>query len=417
MNPSPSAHHTVARHRLRAPSARLLNRLCAPLPILGLVLAILSIGIAGCAPGAVPLDADAVAPASSTTASSTAAPPADAPPAAAAAARGRVTSTVLGDPNAGFLRGMTVSCPRDGRIWGTSAMVRTLETLKPLGVDWVTVHPYGWVRRDGSVRFRPADEVPWMQGAIDHVRASGMGLFWKPHLGYWGSFEWRGTIEFDDERTWQYFFDQYTAWIVDQAKLAARNDVPLFSVGLEYTKTLHREDDWRRVIAAVRAVYPGLLTYSAHWEYLDQIAWWDALDWIGVQYYVPLVDYHDRRLPDRDTIRAAWAAPMAKLERMSKAHGGKPVVLTEIGYDLGPEAAREPWRVASRDNAANRALRRRLMEVAIEETADRSWLRGMFWWKWIPQRRGSRDFAMEDRDARAVLQQGWGRAAAADAGR
>ena len=166
-----------------------------------------------------------------------------------------------------FMRGMTVSCPIWGQIWGTSAMAESLEELRELGVRWVAIHPYAVVGRDGSVRFRPAEETGYLPRAVELAREAAVGLFWKPHLGYWGSFAWRGEIEFgDDERSWRRFFDQYRAFIADQARFAEKAGAPLFSIGVEYEATTGRETEWRRILAEVRRVYSGRVTYSANWD-------------------------------------------------------------------------------------------------------------------------------------------------------
>ena len=120
------------------------------------------------------------------------------------------------DPDQGFLRGMTVSCPGYGRIWGSGEMADSLRQLSELGVRWVAIHPYARVRRDGSVRFQPAAATGYLGGTVAIAGEAGIALLWKPHLAYWGSFEWRGEIGFgSDERAWRRFFDGYTGFIVD----------------------------------------------------------------------------------------------------------------------------------------------------------------------------------------------------------
>jgi len=39
-------------------------------------------------------------------------------------------------------------------------MRRTVRELKGLGVDWIQIHPYAGIRRDGTVRFARAREDP-----------------------------------------------------------------------------------------------------------------------------------------------------------------------------------------------------------------------------------------------------------------
>lgn len=305
-----------------------------------------------------------------------------------------------------FLRGMTVSCPGYGRIWGSPVMAGTLEELDRLGVGWVAIHPYAGVRRDGSVRFRPAAGEEYLARSVELARRAGIELFWKPHLAYWGSFDWRGEIAFgDDEARWRRFFDGYRAFIVDQARFAERAGVPLFSVGLEYEETTGREAEWRRIIAEVRRVYSGRITYSANWDRLDRVGFWDAVDLIGVQGYFPLSDSSD---PSAAELGRGWDRHLGELRRLAAEHG-KPVLFAEIGYDLSADAARAPWQRNSRDDAHNRRLRRRLMEVALERLEAEPFVAGMFWWKWIPGDDRAGDFSMRRPEARAALLEAWGR--------
>lgn len=302
------------------------------------------------------------------------------------------------------LRGMTVSCPTWGPIWGSPTMAESLEELRALGVGWVSIHPYAGVRRDGSIRSTSAFELDFLERAVELARASGIRLFWKPHLAYWGSFDWRGSIEFGDDRNaWRRFFDGYRRFIVDQARFAAEHDVPLFSVGLEYEATMEHEEEWREILSEIRAVYPGTITYAANWDRLDDVPFWDAVDLIGVQGYFPLSTEDD---PPREAIDRGWDEPLRRLRELSKRHG-KPVLFAEVGYDLAPSAAAEPWKTASRDTAETRALRRRLLEVAIERLEAEPFVVGLFWWKWIPGARPDRDFAMQHPDARDVLRRAW----------
>jgi hypothetical protein len=306
----------------------------------------------------------------------------------------------------GFMRGMTISCPGAGRIWGSSAMRATLETLGPLGVDWVALHPYAWIGRDGELRFPLAAETGYLDQAVALARAADIALFWKPHLGYWGSFGWRGEIQFgDDEAAWRRFFDGYQRFIVDQATFAARHKLPLFSVGVELEATMHREADWRRIIAAVRKVYPGKITYAPNWDGVERVPFWDALDLIGVQAYFPL---SQAEAPSVKQLVAAWQGPMDQLRTLSGRHGGKRVIFTEIGYNRSGRAAREPWDYSVEDTPASRALRRNLIDASVLVTEGDPLVTGIFWWKWMPGRAGRSNFSMRDEEAMAALRHAWG---------
>lgn len=303
---------------------------------------------------------------------------------------------------------MTVSCPTWGPIWGSPAMRQSLRELRLLGVEWVAIHPYARLRRDGTIRFQPAAELDFLKRAVEIAREESILLFWKPHLAYWGSFEWRGDIDFgDDERAWHRFFEGYRAFIVDQARFAEASGVPLFSVGTELEGTTGREEPWRRIVTEVDRIYSGQLTYAANWDRLDRVPFWSALDLIGVQAYFPLTDDPS---PTRRQLQAGWESHLDRLEELSERHD-RPVVFTEIGYDQSLEAARQPWSGRGDGSLEAVALRSSLLEVALERLPKEPWLAGMFWWKWMPgegpRDRGDRDFSMRAHEARQVLKEYW----------
>ena len=311
-------------------------------------------------------------------------------------------------PRDDFMRGVVVSCPTWGPIWGSPLMAEALTELRRLGVEWIAIHPYAGVRRDGRVRITAAESTGFLERAVKLTREAEMKLFWKPHLAYWGSFAWRGDIAFgDDQAAWRRFFDGYREFIVDQARFAEKAGAELFAVGVETDATLGHEAEWRRVVAAVRQVYSGRITYAANWDSLGRVGFWDAVDVIGVHGYYPLADGD---APDAETLRRGWEAHLADLRRLVEAQGGKPVVFAEIGYNRSPDAARRPWEYEMRDSPESRALRQRLIEVALVRLEAEPLVEGMFWWKWIPgDDRFDRDFSMRDPEAREALSRHWAR--------
>lgn len=311
----------------------------------------------------------------------------------------------------GFFRGIVVSCPRAGQIWGSPEMASSLVELTALGVEWVAIHPYAGVRRDGTIRYRPADETEYLGRAAYLAQQAGVRLFWKPHLAYWGSFAWRGEITFgDDTGAWRRFFDGYREFIVDQARFAERVGVDLLAVGIEYEQTTHHEAEWRQIIAAVREVFSGQLTYAANWDSLAKVPFWDAVDLIGVHAYFPL---SEKEFPDRETIDRGWDRPLEQLTVLSRSLADKPVLFAEIGYPRSPRAAVEPWVPDHQNSSQVRKLRRTLIEVAVQRVEETPFIAGMFWWKWIPgDDRWDRDFSMKDEEARAAVLDVWGRTGA-----
>ena len=124
---------------------------------------------------------------------------------------------------------------------------------------------------------------------LDWARERGMSVMLIPHIAYWGSkFLWRGEINFQTTAEWDRFFGDYETWIVQMAKVAEAHGAGTFCIGLEFTEAQKFEERWRKIIAAVRAVYHGKVTYGGNWDSFEQVKFWDALDYIGVLAYFPL---------------------------------------------------------------------------------------------------------------------------------
>ena len=161
------------------------------------------------------------------------------------------------------------------------------------------------------------------------------------------------------------------------------------------------------MIAEVRKVFAGIIVYAANWDRLGQVPFWDAVDWIGVHAYFPLSVEDD---PSRAALTAGWQPHLDELRVLSKTVG-KPVLVAEVGYNTNPGAAREPWSYETVDSFESRALRVRLVDVAMERLSGEDFIRGMYWWKWMPGRTHfRRNFSMRDVGIKRVLRRRWGSA-------
>ena len=281
-----------------------------------------------------------------------------------------------------FYKGVTVSCQTWGKEWQTPEMAATLDELKSLGANSFAIHPYARIREDGQVQFRVVDDHRHVRTALDWARDKGMSAMLIPHIAYWGTkFSWRGEIKFETAEEWNRFFADYEVWIVEMAKLAEAHGAPVFSVGLEYTHAQKFEQRWRQIIAAVRAVYRGKVTYGANWNEYADVKFWDALDYIGVLAYFPL---STARNPTPEQLAAGWEKHTAKLARFSREQGGKQFLFVEIGYNESARTAAEPWSFAMGGENATE-IQQRCIESALALTGRHSWMAGMFFWKWFPE--------------------------------
>ncbi len=332
------------------------------------------------------------------------------PPVVAAPSEASSTESQLAPTSVrqdGSVLGMTVSCQTWGWEWGSDAMVDTLRELAGLGVNWVAIHPYASIRNDGSVSWReidPAAPPDWIARPIREAHALGMKILIKPHIAYWGSsWDWRGAIEFDTPAQRTRFFADYTRWIEQMASASVGADA--FAVGTELDRLLGFEDEWRRIIGVVKTRYTGPLTYAANWTDYDKVPFWDALDAIGVQAYFRLVP-ESSGVPSDAELDRGWDRVLVGLRRES-ARVGKPVVFTELGYNLSAKAAVEPWKY-DRGGKDAEAIQVACMRSAVRAIDREPVVVGAFLWKWFPGSRQPRDFAKSSPRMRAVIGETWG---------
>jgi sugar phosphate isomerase/epimerase len=304
------------------------------------------------------------------------------------------------------VKGMTISCPGAGQIWGSDAMVETMRTLKDLGLNWVAIHPYAGIRSTGQVPLRDewyGDSTEWLTRPIEEAHKLGLKIMIKPHIAYWGSpFSWRGEIDFTTDEQWGVFFNSYTAWIKRVAELS--KDADAFVVGTELDRTVRFEDEWRGIIRDVRAITDAPLTYSANWDSYRRVGFWDALDVIGVQSYFPLVR-HDN-VPTEAELTKGWTRVLGELERYSKRHNLK-VVFAELGYNRSARAALEPWDYRTGGTDAEE-VQRRCLDCALQAIEGNETVVGAFLWKWFPGERARGNFIKSTPVMREVIGSRWG---------
>ena len=300
-----------------------------------------------------------------------------------------------------------------GICWEAAGPVdgTALAPLRDLGAGWISQTPFGWA---------PALDVPEVRfsgerglwGETDAglvatakaARALGIKTLLKPHLWVRHG-EWQGEIAMATEEDWAKWFASYEAFILHYARLAEANGFEALAVGTELAKASGRTQDWKRLIAQVRALYHGKLTYAANWnEEAERIAFWGDLDFIGVQAYYPLATV-DR--PDEKAIEAAWAPIAARLEALGR-RTGKPVVFTEVGFKSHTGSLKEPW-VWDTNGDVDLGVQKDAFTAMFTTFWRKPWFGGTFVWKWraSPREgpRADKDFTPQGKPALAVIKE------------
>ena len=160
--------------------------------------------------------------------------------------------------------------------------------------------------------------------------------------------------------------------------------VELFCIGTELKTSIKKQPErWKQLIAKIRTIYSGQLTYAANWhdEYED-ISFWSNLDFIGIQAYFPLTE---NKNPDLQTIKNGWDTHITKLEQLHKKYQ-KPILFTEVGYRSDVSATIKPWEWNETLSALYKKKSDKTQQLAFEALFQKlwhkEWFAGVYIWQW-----------------------------------
>ena len=295
---------------------------------------------------------------------------------------------LTGQTNPTFQKGISYAAWWSG-VYRTQGAEVALQALHATGANWialiVTAHQESIAATtiDRTHPSTPTDED--LIHAINLAHSLGLKVMLKPHVDLFNEVPggpWRGDIgkAFTTEAQWSAWFASYRAFINHYATLAQAHGVEQFCIGTELLGTTHRANDWRAVAAGVRAIYKGPIVYAALKEGEEtSIAWWDAVDYIGVDGYYPL-NTNPGVHPTVEQLEAAWARPKAILADLSKRYN-RPIILTEIGYRSRRGCTVKPWD-SWETSQLDMEEQANAYEAAFRQLFNQPWLAGMFWWMW-----------------------------------
>ncbi|HUV87895.1 MAG TPA: hypothetical protein VMX79_12380 [bacterium] len=281
--------------------------------------------------------------------------------------------------NPAFLRGMTYF-PRKEPLSALPNQAKNLDLMLATGVEWVALVPVWYQQTRTSTLIGPAkgktapDES--VRQVIRYLHAKGAKVMLKPYVDSHDGV-WRANFEPKNADTW---FSSYRRFVNHYAEMAADEDVEMLCVGVEYSWCdKNRREQWLDVIDSARARYGGPLTYAAHWRVYQDVCFWDAVDYVGVNAYFALSKKDDVGL---STMVKAWAGPLDEMGswRYRARLTDKEVIFTEVGYRSLPLC----WKkgiVTETDEVDTKA--QEVCYKALFMTAPgRRWLRGIFIWCW-----------------------------------
>lgn len=204
---------------------------------------------------------------------------------------------------------------------------------------------------------------------IAYAKTLGLKVALKPTANCMDG-TWRAHINFFDEDVvcepkWSNWFASYRAFQEHYAALAQKTGVDLFIAGCEMVQTERREEQWREVIAAIRNVYEGPVSYNTDKYQEHNVRWWDALDLISSSGYYPIDD---------------WENQLDRIEKVVKKYK-KPFFFAEAGCMSveGSNQVPNDWGVQGAYDEKGQADWFTAMFAACEK---RDWVKGYGVWEW-----------------------------------
>jgi hypothetical protein len=306
-----------------------------------------------------------------------------------------------------FLRGVSLAMLNslEGG-YHAPALGDRLDRLRRLGADAVSLMPFAFQEGRDRPRLAFLNRRPEGESDIGLIHAArlaharGLRVLWKPHLWVAGD-GWPGEVQMRNAADWAAWWTSYRRYVLHHAFLARWAGAELFSVGCELSRTVPREAEWRELIAAVRNLFPGAVTYASNWgQDLEQVSFWDRLDYVGVDAYDPLAASPAATRADLARGAEALAARLAAVARRT----GRKVILTEAGFPARRGAWVEPSQEGGDYSEEDQAAAYEALFGALDH---RPWLGGTFVWKAFSggeERWGGRpDFRFLGRRAEKVI--------------
>jgi hypothetical protein len=284
-----------------------------------------------------------------------------------------------------FINGITFGpfAPK-GSFETAEARESLLQMKERTGADFVIFAPAGVQATSHSEEIDyTGDMTLGDQELIDIIlfaKSIGLRVAIKPTVNCLDQ-TWRAFINFFDievhcEPKWSNWFCSYTAFQLHFAEIAEKTGCEMFIAGCEMVMTERRESEWRKLIADIRGVFTGLVSYNTDKYQEGHVNWWDCVDVISSSGYYPITD---------------WDRELDRIEAIVKQYN-KPFFFAETGCMSATGSSKVPndWNCSGDANPEEQA---QWYQVMFEKSSARDWVGGYGLWDWAWRR-----YHIEDAD-------------------
>jgi len=284
-----------------------------------------------------------------------------------------------------------------------------------INANWVTLMPFGFMRNLDHPTIQYNSDRQWWGESKEGIKQTavlfkkhGLNVMLKPHL-WIGRGNFTGHIKMGNEENWRLLENQYETFILDFASHAQEKGFDMFCIGTELnTFVSKRPDFWINLIAKIRKVYKGKITYAENWDSYANVPFWNKLDYIGVDAYFPLSDSQNI---NEKLLQKGWNKHKKGLKDLSVKEE-KQILFTEYGYRSIDYTAKEPW--STEENLVNSENQKIALKSLYDNFWMEPWFAGGFLWKWydrINPARGniSTDYTPQNKPAEDLIRHTYGK--------
>lgn len=283
--------------------------------------------------------------------------------------------------------GMTWGWVGTRGTWTGPAADFSMEEMAKLGVNWTAIALSALQETPQSTEIPYGDEPTVtddeVRAAIRKAKSLGLKVCLKPVVNV-ANGTWRAHIGFFDEEvpgepSWAQWFASYGKFIAHYAAIAEEEGCEMLCIGCEMVQTDKREAEWRALIAGIRPIYSGLITYNCDKYQEGRVKWWDAVDIISSSGYYP-IDEWEAHLDRIEGVLKQWDKPFFFMEAGCPSREGSPLRPNDWSLPGGPSESEQ----------------QRYYEAMFAACSQREWMRGYMLWDWPAKLYDARDAAAND---------------------
>lgn len=314
-----------------------------------------------------------------------------------------------------WFKGASVQ-PSSTTDFASASFQQSLQNLKATGANYVSlIIPY-YQSNDQSSDIQAGYNTPTdaaLGSAIDYAHSLGLAVALNIHNETYTG-DWRADIKPNDRTTW---FTNFNTELQHVGSIAQTHHAEMVVMGTEMVSVASsyinsdNTERWQTLIANMRKIYSGKLTYDANStnnnsdafeDEKESIGFWGSLDYVGLSLYYNL-NTGDNSV---GSLSSQWNYWNTNDLKNFQQRVGKPLFFTEVGYRSVDNAHQSPWDSA-KGGGYNPTEQVNDYEAFLSYWNNYPYVAGVFFWNWDSnpngEGSGNTDYTVQNKPAQQTM--------------